>query len=164
MVSAKVLPGDSPPWERKYWEQVWGLVNQSLGHWGSECKGLERQRTRGSSLGKTPLLEENGAFWKGAVSLGGIIVKEGTSCHCGPERKKMMSLSMCVCARSLQLCSTLGDSMDYGLSEASPSVRGTLQARILKWIVMPSSRESSLPRDQTCVSYVSCIGRQILYH
>ena len=33
------------------------------------------QRTRGSSLGKTPLLEENGAFWKGEVSLGGIIVK-----------------------------------------------------------------------------------------
>ena len=52
-----------------------GLVNQSLGHWGSECNGLEMQRTRGSSLGKTPLLEENGAFWKGTVSLGGIIVK-----------------------------------------------------------------------------------------
>ena len=33
------------------------------------------QRTRGSSLRKTPLLEENGAFWKGEVSLGGIIVK-----------------------------------------------------------------------------------------
>ena len=28
---------------------------------------------------------------------------------------------------------------------------------------MPSSRGSSQPRDQTCVSYVSCIGRQILY-
>ena len=29
---------------------------------------------------------------------------------------------------------------------------------------MPSSRGSSRPRDQTCVSYVSCFGRQVLYH
>ena len=29
---------------------------------------------------------------------------------------------------------------------------------------MPSSRGSSRLRDQTCVSYVSCIGRWILYH
>ena len=29
---------------------------------------------------------------------------------------------------------------------------------------MPSSRGSSSPRDQTCVSYVSCTGRQVLYY
>ena len=29
---------------------------------------------------------------------------------------------------------------------------------------MPSSRRSSRPRDGTQVSYVSCIGRQVLYH
>ena len=29
---------------------------------------------------------------------------------------------------------------------------------------MPFSRGSSQPRDRTHVSYVSCIGRQILYH
>ena len=34
-----------------------------------------------------------------------------------------------------------------------------LQSRILEWVVMPSSRAYSLPRDQSCVSYVSCIGR-----
>ena len=38
------------------------------------------------------------------------------------------------------------------------------QARILDWISMPSSRGSSQPRYQTHVSYVSCIGRQALYH
>ena len=37
------------------------------------------------------------------------------------------------------------------------------QARILKWVAMPSSRRSSWPRDQIDVSYVSCIGRQVLY-
>ena len=29
---------------------------------------------------------------------------------------------------------------------------------------MPSSRGSSRPRDRTCVSYVPCIGRLVLYH
>ena len=29
---------------------------------------------------------------------------------------------------------------------------------------MPPSRGSSLPKDRTCVSYVSCISWQILYH
>ena len=44
------------------------------------------------------------------------------------------------------------------------SVHGILQARILEWVAMPSSRGSSPPRDQTHVSYISCIGRQVLYH
>ena len=39
------------------------------------------------------------------------------------------------------------------------SVRGILQARILEWVAMPSSRGSSQPRDQTQVSYVSLIVR-----
>ena len=46
----------------------------------------------------------------------------------------------------------------------APLSMGILQARILEWVVMPSSRGSSQPRDGTCVSYVSCIGRQVLYH
>ena len=41
---------------------------------------------------------------------------------------------------------------------------GVLQARILEWVAMPSSRGSSLPRDPACISYVSCIGRPALYH
>ena len=44
------------------------------------------------------------------------------------------------------------------------SVYGIFQARILEWVAMPSSRRSSPPRGQTHISYVSCIGRQILYH
>ena len=39
-----------------------------------------------------------------------------------------------------------------------------LQIRILEWVAMSSSRGSSQPRDRTCVSYVSCIGRQVLYY
>ena len=39
-----------------------------------------------------------------------------------------------------------------------PFVHGILQARILEWVAMPSSRGSSQPRDQTHISCVSCIG------
>ena len=65
-------------------------------------------------------------------------------------------------AEFLQSCPTLCDPMDY--SPPGSSVPGILQARILEWEFMPSSRRSSWPRDQTHVSYVSCIGRQIIYH
>ena len=49
-------------------------------------------------------------------------------------------------------------------SPPASSVHGILQARILEWVAMPSSRGSSWPRDWTGVSYVSCIVRQFLYH
>ena len=38
------------------------------------------------------------------------------------------------------------------------SVLGILQARVLKWIAMPSSMGSSQPRDRTWVSWVSCFA------
>ena len=65
-------------------------------------------------------------------------------------------------ASSLQSCPTLWNSMDC--SSPSSSVHGILHARILEWVAMPSSRGSSWPRDQTCISCVSCIGRRVLYH
>ena len=46
----------------------------------------------------------------------------------------------------------------------SPLSMVILQARILEWVAMPSSRGSSWTRDQPRVSYVSCIGRWVLYH
>ena len=60
-------------------------------------------------------------------------------------------------AKSFQLCPSLCDSMDHNLSGSS--VPEILQARILEWAAMLSSRGSSQSRDQTRVSYVSCVGR-----
>ena len=54
-------------------------------------------------------------------------------------------------------CLTLCDPMDC--RPPGSSVRGILQARILEWVPMPSSRGYSQPRDQTQVSYVSRIVR-----
>ena len=47
-----------------------------------------------------------------------------------------------------------GNPLHVFLPEES-SVHGILQARILEWVAMPSSRGSSQPRDQTQVSYVA---------
>ena len=43
-------------------------------------------------------------------------------------------------------------------SPPGSSVCGILQARILEWVAMPSSRGSSQPRDGTHVSCGSCIA------
>ena len=52
---------------------------------------------------------------------------------------------------------TLCDPVDC--SPPGSSAHGILQARILEWVAMPSSRGSSKPRDLSHVSYVSCNGR-----
>ena len=62
----------------------------------------------------------------------------------------------------LQLCKTLCNPVDYSLSGSS--VHGILQTRILEWVAVHSSMGSSLPRDQTCISYISYIGRWVLDH
>ena len=41
---------------------------------------------------------------------------------------------------------------------------GIFQARILDWVSIPTSRASYWPRDLTLLSYISCIGRWVLYH
>jgi len=66
-----------------------------------------------------------------------------------------------MCAKSLQSCLNLWYPMDY--SPPSSSVYGILQARILEWVSMPSSRGPFQPRGQTYVSYVCCVGKQVLY-
>ena len=65
--------------------------------------------------------------------------------------------SMCVLSH-VWLC----DPMDC--SPPGSSVHGIFQARILEWSAISSGMGSSLLKDQTHVCWVSCIGRQILYH
>ena len=50
--------------------------------------------------------------------------------------------------------------MDYSLPGSS--VHGILQARILEWVTLLQGGSSQL-KDRTAVSYISCIGRWVLY-
>ena len=52
---------------------------------------------------------------------------------------------------------TFRDPIDCSLPGSS--VHGIFQARVLEWVAIPFSRESSQPRDRT---WVSCIA-EILY-
>ena len=74
----------------------------------------------------------------------------------------MICMVLCACLLSrfshIQLC----DLMDQSLSGSS--LQGILQARILEWVAMPSSRGSSQPRDWIHVSYVSCITGGFITH
>ena len=59
-------------------------------------------------------------------------------------------LSMCCDCLLLQSCPTPCSPIDY--SPPGSSVHGILQAGILEWTAMPSSRGSSRPRDRIQVS------------
>ena len=71
----------------------------------------------------------------------------------------LLCLTCYCCAKSLQSCMTLCDAMDH--SPLGSSVHGILQASILEWVAMTSSRGSSPPRDRT---HSSCMDRWIPYH
>ena len=58
--------------------------------------------------------------------------------------------SECIHTKSLQSCPNLCDPMDCGQA-------GILQARILEWLAISSSRGSSHPRDQTH-SFCTAVG------
>ena len=60
---------------------------------------------------------------------------------------------LCVFAKSLQSCPSLCNPMDY--SPPGSSVHRILQTRVLEWVAVPSFRESSWPRDQTCLSCIA---------
>ena len=55
-------------------------------------------------------------------------------------------------------CNTMGCSLPVS------SVHGLFQAKIREWIAISYSKGASWPRDRTHISYISCIGRQILFH
>ena len=50
------------------------------------------------------------------------------------------------------------------VAHQAPLSMGFSRPRILEWVAIPSSRGSSQLRDRTHVSYVSCIGKWVLYH
>ena len=79
----------------------------------------------------------------------------GVGCHFLLHCMKVKSES-----EVAQSCSTLCNPVVC--SPPGFSVHGILQARILEWVAVSSSRGSSRPKDQTIISGVYCFGRQIL--
>ena len=80
---------------------------------------------------------------------------------CAISSIEVLSLRVCIWSVA-QACLTLCVPMDRSL--LGSSVHGIFQPRILEQFAISYSRGSSPPRDWTQDSYISCIGRQILYH
>ena len=86
------------------------------------------------------------------------------SCLACTDCPQTVFLCICACVWVLSRSSHvwLCDPMDCSLPGSS--VHGILQARILEWVALLSSRGSSRPRNWTWISYISCIGRWVLSH
>ena len=68
-----------------------------------------------------------------------------------PINNPMECPGCCAVCLVIQSCPTLWDATDCSLPGSS--VQGILQARILEWVSIPSSRECPQPRDRTQVSH-----------
>ena len=82
-------------------------------------------------------------------------------CEKEKNYKGWVAECMRVHSKFLQFNPTLCDPMDC--SPPGSSVHGILQATILEWVAISFCMGSSRPRDRTWVSYVSYIGRRVLY-
>ena len=69
---------------------------------------------------------------------------------------------LCMHGKSLQLCPTICDLMDCNPSDSS--VKDSPGKNTGVGFHTISSRGSFWPRDGTCISYISCIVRWVLYH
>ena len=88
-----------------------------------------------------------------AVSVCFLCLAPGVSKHVCALHQWGLGSHLRVCAQLLQSCVTLCGPMDC--SPPGFSVHGILQARVLEWVAMPSSRGSSQLRD---LAQVSCIA------
>ena len=149
----RMEPDSSAPFQRT--SSPTGSSCQSC-HWGWQRGSGTQQRAGWTAPTQTP----PGAGKGGRGRMRCLVYKSHLLTY---TRTITCNACMCVCvcvcvpAQSRQLCQTLCDPIDC--SPPGSSVRGISQARIrtLEWVVMPSSRGSSWPRDWTQDSCI--VGR-----
>ena len=86
----------------------------------------------------------------------GVCICITESLCCRPKSNTTLLINYAcyvLCAQSLRHVWRFATSWTIG-----PSVPGISQARVLAWVATSSSRGSSWPRDQTCISCVSWIA------
>ena len=161
----QLIPISAPITHIMVWGQIQSRKKEGTGtrprrrggtsqwHWGwalcelPTCSLLADQvLPPGSEVGLT----HTGKAGDGSGAQGPYKISEGQR-GVGMELVHGSTQSVCVSHSS---CLTLCDPMDCRLPGSS-EVYGILQARILEWVVIPFSRSSSQPRDQT---QVSCIA------
>ena len=134
-------------WDREI-ELFWGIGSHDNGAWKVQNPHGKLTENRYCNL-ETQFHRTDQAAWKLRQNFYVLVLR-------------LSSFFVCMSAKSLQSCSILCDAMNC--SPPTSSVHGILQARIMEWVTMPSSRTSSVLKGRTHISYKSCIGRWVLYH
>ena len=135
---------------RSVWVPCHHPMSPSSSFWPSSCIGMSTQGYHGVAYRSKGQLQ---ACWYSPKS--GLM-----PCHHSwlyPVEHWLVVLAgrhpvsypMCMRVKSLQLCLTLCNRMDW--SPPDSSVHGILLARILEYVAISSSRGSSQPRDQSFV-------------
>ena len=136
------------------------LISRPLDHWFFWLSILQMADRESSWLWATPweskaVNSQGGCSYKPMqMTFRGSIMMWASSYDKFPLI--CLYLYTCMLAQLLQSCPTLCNPMDC--SPQGSSVHGILEARILEWVPMPSSRRFLQPRDWTNVSYISYIA------
>ena len=129
--------------------------------WGGERVNLKGKHLRKCSASRSLVAKLNSVTF--SLCLGPVDVFSQTSevsTHSYLSFRRLMcrkKVFFPACVVHAQSCVTLCYPVNCSL--LGSCVHGILQARILEWVAISSSRGSSQPRDQT---HISCIGKQIL--
>ena len=128
-------------WNLKPDDLRWSWCNNNRNKVHNTCNALEISPSHPLLLSRLVEKLSSMKLIPGAKKVGDLWSRAPWACVC---------VCVCVCVFSVaQLCLTLCDPMDCNSVPPGPSVHGILQARILEWVAMPSSRGSSWSRDQT---------------
>ena len=122
-------------------------LNLCLLHWQADSLPLSHQRSLDDSTikRKSNLLNH----WGEPMSLH-LFIQHANPFLILEKSSNNTIIVLCLVAQS---CLTLCNPTDC--SPTGSSIHGILQATILEWVAMPSSRGSSQPRDRTQVSHIA---------
>ena len=143
------LPGESQRWGSLVGCHLWGRTESDTTerlhfHFSLSCIGEGNGNPLQCSCLENP---RDGRAWWAAIY---GVAQSWTRLKRLSSSSSSMLYSRCLlaicflcvnCAKLLPLCPILCDTMDYSLPGST--IHGILQARILEWIAMPSSRGSS---------------------
>ena len=128
-----------------------------MGSWPSEWGGTRVPRARLLNLGKS------GNIYVSAS----LFVNEDTMVHISKANGKTYEVPLVKFQSQYQCRATVTNtscshqwkwkllSHVWLCDPLNYTVRGVLQSRILEWVIVPFSRESSQPRDRTHVSWIT---------
>ena len=150
--------------------KLWEIV-ENRGAWHAAVHGVTESRTwLRDSTTAIPVckLEKQGSPSVGTVPGATLQLWNPPEAQGGDPHGNisMKSCFVALCVLSYFSCVWLLVTL-WTVAQKGPAsfAHGILQTRILEWVAVPSSPEIFLSRkDQTSISYVSGIGRQVFYH